>query len=141
MSTSTNTSITVEATVNAPIEKVWSSWTEPKHITQWNQASPDWHCPAAENDVRTGGSFKSTMAARDGSMSFEFGGTYTNVQHHKVIEYGMGDGRKVKVQFAAQGNTTTVTETFDAESENPVDMQRDGWQAILNNFKKHTEGL
>lgn len=106
---------------------------------QWAFASPDWHAPKAENDLRKGGKFSTTMAAKDGSFSFNFGGTYDNVQLHKLIEYTIEDGRKVKITFEKKGNDTVVTETFDAESENPVDMQRAGWQAILDNFKRYTE--
>ena len=135
------TAITVEALVKAPIDKVWSSWTDPKHITKWNQASDDWHSPHAENDLRTGGKFKTTMAAKDGSMSFDFEGVYTNVQQHKVIEYAMADGRKVSVVFSQSGNQTKVVETFDPESENPIEMQRGGWQAILDSFRKYTESI
>jgi uncharacterized protein YndB with AHSA1/START domain len=135
----TKTTITIEATINAPLEKVWSHWTEPKHITQWNQASDDWHTPFAENDLRTGGSFKSTMAAKDGSMSFDFGGVYTQVIPHKTIAYTIGDGRKVKVDFSTNGTETHVVESFEAESTNPVEMQRGGWQAILNSFKMYVE--
>jgi uncharacterized protein YndB with AHSA1/START domain len=131
--------ITVEALIKAPIDKVWKYWSEPKHIMQWCQASEDWHAPYADNDLKTNGKFKTTMAARDGSMSFDFEGVYSNVEKNKVIEYNMADGRKVKVTFAAQGEQTKVTETFDPESENPVEMQKGGWQAILDNFKKHTE--
>jgi uncharacterized protein YndB with AHSA1/START domain len=139
METSTKTSITVEATVNVPVEKAWTYWSEPRHITKWCQASDDWHAPNAENDLRTGGNFKTTMAAKDGSFSFDFGGVYTNVQPHKLIEYTIGDGRKVKIAFAASGKQTKITETFDAEQENPIEMQRGGWQSILDNFKKYTE--
>jgi uncharacterized protein YndB with AHSA1/START domain len=139
METMEKTAITVEATVNSPVEKVWTCWAEPQHITKWCQASDDWHAPKAENDLRTGGKFSTTMAAKDGSFSFDFGGEYTNVQKHKLIEYTMGDGRKVKVVFTPSGNQTRVTETFEAESENPIEMQRGGWQAILDNFKKYTE--
>jgi len=141
METITKAKITVEASIHAPIEKVWSCWSEPQHITQWCQASSDWHAPHAENDLRTGGKFKTTMAAKDGSMSFDFGGVYDNVQHHKLIEYTLADGRKVIIGFASAGKETTVTETFEAESENPIEMQRGGWQAILDNFKKYTEEL
>lgn len=139
MSTETKTSITVETTVKAPAEKVWQYFTAPEHITKWCQASDDWHAPYADNDLRNGGKFKTTMAAKDGSFSFDFGGVYTNVQKHKVIEYTLGDERKVSVIFHSNGSETKVTETFDAESTHSVDMQRDGWQAILNNFKKYTE--
>lgn len=135
------TAVTVEATVNAPVEKVWASWTEPQHITKWCQASDDWHAPHAENDVRTGGRFSTTMAAKDGSFSFDFGGQYDAVEKNKVLSYVIDDGRKVKVVFTANGNQTHIAETFETESENPVDMQRAGWQAILDTFKKYTETL
>jgi uncharacterized protein YndB with AHSA1/START domain len=141
METMDKTSITVETLVNAPIDKVWASWGEPQHITKWCQASPDWHAPHAENDLRTGGKFKTTMAAKDGSVSFDFGGVYNNVQKNKLIEYNIADGRKVKVTFASEGNKTKVVETFDPENENPIEMQRGGWQAILDSFKKYTETL
>lgn len=134
-----STSITVETTVNAPIEKVWEFWNNPDHITKWNFASPDWHTPYAENDLKVGGKFKSTMAAKDGSMSFDFGGTYTKVNKYKKIEYTIEDGRNVSIIFDALGEKTRVNETFDAESIHPIEMQRDGWQAILDNFKKYTE--
>jgi uncharacterized protein YndB with AHSA1/START domain len=135
----TPTPITIEATIKAPVEKVWTYWSEPKHITQWAFASPDWHAPYAENDARTGGKFKTTMAAKDGSFSFDFDGVYSHVEPKKVIEYGLGDGRKVKITFTAMGNETKVVEAFDPEKENPIEMQRGGWQAILDNFKKYTE--
>jgi uncharacterized protein YndB with AHSA1/START domain len=139
METIERTAITVEATVNAPVDKVWKYWNEPAHITQWCAASDDWHAPYAENDLRKDGKFKTTMAAKDGSFSFDFEGVYTKVEPNKAIEYTMSDGRKVSITFSGQGDGTHVTETFDAENENPADMQRDGWQAILNNFKTHTE--
>lgn len=139
METATNKSITVQSTVNAPVEKVWKYWSEPAHIMQWCQASDDWHSPRAENDLKTGGKFSTTMAAKDGSFSFDFGGVYDEVIEHKLIKYTMGDGRKVSVAFNAQGNATEVIETFEPESTNPEEMQRGGWQAILDNFKKYTE--
>jgi uncharacterized protein YndB with AHSA1/START domain len=139
METIEKTAITVETTVNAPVEKVWKNWNEPKHIMQWCYASDDWHTPYAENDLKTGGTFKSTMAAKDGSMSFDFGGVYSNVTKHQEIAYTIADGRKVIVVFSAQDGKTKVTETFEAEGTNPVEMQRAGWQAILDNFKKYTE--
>lgn len=139
METEQKTSITVEATINAPVEKVWKFWSEPRHITQWCAASDDWHAPYAENDLRKGGKFKTTMAAKDGSFSFDFEGVYSEVEPNKTIEYSMSDGRKVKIDFSAISNSTKVTETFEAETENPVEMQRGGWQAILDNFKKHVE--
>jgi uncharacterized protein YndB with AHSA1/START domain len=135
----TNNPITVEATVNAPVEKVWKFWSLPEHITKWTNASDDWHAPRAENDLKVGGKFSTRMEAKDGSMGFDFGGEYNEVVQDKLISYTMGDGRKVKVVFAAEGNSTKVTETFEAESQNPHDMQKGGWQAILDNFKKYVE--
>ncbi len=139
METAENTAITVETTVKAPIEKVWKYWSAPEHITKWCQASDDWHAPKAENDLRVEGKFSTTMAAKDGSVSFDFEGVYTNVEKYKTIEYAMADGRKVQIQFSSQGDETKVTETFDPENTNPIEMQRGGWQAILDNFKKHVE--
>lgn len=139
METANLTTITVEATVNAPVEKVWEFWTEPKHITQWCHASDDWHAPYAENDLTTGGKCKTTMAAKDGSFSFDFEGVYSNIEPHKTIEYTIADGRKVKIDFTGQGSATNIIETFEAETTHSVDMQRSGWQAILDNFKKYTE--
>lgn len=139
MDTSTNTTITVEATINASVEKVWKCWTDPSSITQWCQASEDWHAPSAENDLRTGGKFKTTMAAKDGSTSFDFEGIYSVVRPYSLIEYTLNDGRNVKIIFSPEGGGTRVTESFEAESIHPSEMQRAGWQAILNNFKKYTE--
>lgn len=139
METTTNSTITVEALINAPVEKVWTCWTDPSHITRWCYASDDWHAPYAENDVKTNGKFKTTMAAKDGSMSFDFEGAYTNIQKNKLIEYVMSDGRKVKITFSENSGNTKVTETFDPENTHPLEMQRAGWQAILDNFKKYTE--
>ena len=139
MDTAEKTAITIEAVVKAPVEKVWKYWSAPEHITRWAFASDDWHAPYADNDLRTDGKFKTTMAAKDGSFSFDFEGVYTNVQPHKVIEYIMSDGRSVKTKFSGDGNETKVIETFYPESENPIEMQRSGWQAILDNFKKYTE--
>ncbi len=137
--TAAKPTITVETTVQAPVEKTWQVWTLPEHIMQWNQASDDWHTPRAENDLRAGGRFLSRMEARDGSMGFDFTGSYNEVRPHEYIEYTMDDGRKVKVHFMAEGNSTRVVETFEAEQEHSEDMQRSGWQAILNNFKQHAE--
>jgi uncharacterized protein YndB with AHSA1/START domain len=131
--------IKIETLVNAPINTVWSAWTKPEHITQWNFASDDWHCPKAENDVRKNGKFSSTMAAKDGSFSFDFGGTHANVEEFKFIESVMGDGRKMKVTFIQDGSNTKVIEEFEPESQHPVDFQKAGWQSILDNFKKYTE--
>jgi len=139
METKNTPSITVQALINAPTKKVWEFWTEPQHITQWTFASGDWHAPYADNDLRIDGKFKTTMAAKDGSMSFDFEGVYTDVQTYKLIEYVLGDGRKVSISFESEDNVTTVTETFDPESENSTELQRGGWQAILDNFKKYVE--
>jgi uncharacterized protein YndB with AHSA1/START domain len=133
--------ITVQSNINAPIKKVWECWTGPIHITQWNNASDDWHTPYAENDLRTGGKFKSTMAAKDGSMSFDFEGEYTLVELNKAIKYVLADGRKVEVYFAETQNGVEVIESFDPETVNPEEMQRGGWQAILDNFKKYVESI
>ncbi|TGD56706.1 SRPBCC family protein [Flavobacterium humi] len=139
MTTTEKTPITVVATINATVEKVWTFWTSPQHITQWNNASDDWHTPKAENDLRKGGNFSTRMEAKDGSFGFDFEGVYTDIKLNELIAYTMGDGRKVHILFESDGNRTTVTETFEAEDTNPVEMQRGGWQAILDNFKKYTE--
>lgn len=139
METKELTAITVQTMINAPVEKVWKYWSGPEHITQWCQASDDWHAPYADNDLRDGGKFRTTMAAKDGSFSFEFEGVYTRVREHEFIAYTMADGRKVSVQFEPQGKQTKVIETFDPESENSLEMQQQGWQAILDNFKKYVE--
>lgn len=135
----TRTQITVSTTVNAPVAKVWQCWTTPADIMVWNTASPDWHTTYAENDLQVGGKFISTMAAKDGSFSFDFGGIYDAVTEHALIAYTMGDGRKATTTFQANGDSTLVTTVFDAENENPVEMQRGGWQAIMDNFKRYTE--
>ena len=139
METTAKTKITIASTVNAPVEKVWNLWSAPEHITKWCAASDDWHTPRAENDLRTGGAFSSRMEAKDGSFGFDFGGVYDNVKTNELIEYTIGDGRKVITHFTPEGNGTTITQTFEAENENPVEMQRTGWQAILDSFKKYTE--
>ena len=139
METTTKTEITVANTVNAPVEKVWKFWTGPEHITQWNNASDDWHTPFAENDLRVGGKFLSRMEAKDGSYGFDFAGVYDEVKTNELIAYTIGDGRKVKVIFTPSGNQTKLTTTFEAEDINSIEMQRGGWQAILDSFKKYTE--
>ncbi len=132
--------VSVEAIMEAPMAKVWKAWTTPADIMQWNNASPDWHTPRAENDLRTGGSFSSRMEAKDGSFGFDFGGVYDQVVEHKIIAYTMSDGRKVEVHFTEmEDGKTHVFETFDAEGTNPVEMQMAGWQAILDNFKRYVE--
>ena len=132
--------VTVETTILAGMEKVWDYWTLPDHITKWNFASDDWHCPKAENDLRVGGRTVSRMEAKDGSFGFDFEAIYDEVVNHKKISYTMTDGRKASTNFEDLGGETRVTTTFDAESENPVEMQKQGWQAIMNNFKKYVEG-
>ena len=131
--------ITVQSNINAPIKKVWECWTSPEHITKWCFASDDWHTPYADNDLRVGGKFKSTMAAKDGSMSFDFEGEYTLVEQNKVINYVMADGRKVEVSFEETPIGIYLIESFDPEKVNPEEMQQQGWQAILDNFKKYVE--
>lgn len=139
MSTKEKTEITVSVTVNAPIQKVWQLWTLPEHIMKWNFASEDWHAPKAENDLQVGGKFLSRMEAKDGSFGFDFWGVYDDIKENELIAYTMGDGRKAKISFINEGNTTKVIETFEAESENSIELQQGGWQAILNNFKKYSE--
>jgi len=131
--------ITITTTVLAPAEKVWERWTVPEHIIKWNNASDDWHTTHAENDLRIGGKFLSRMEAKDGSLGFDFIGIYDLVKENKLLEYTLGDGRKVIIVFTGIGNTTNIVETFEAESENSIEMQRSGWQAILENFKKYAE--
>lgn len=131
--------ISVKTEVNAPVEKVWKYWTEPNHITQWNFASPDWHSPAAKNDLRENGKFSYRMEAKDGSHGFDFEGVYDKVEPHKQISYTLDDGRKTNVYFRKNGNSTLVEETFDADKSHSAEMQRSGWQAILDNFKVHVE--
>jgi uncharacterized protein YndB with AHSA1/START domain len=136
-----STPITIKTTVSKPISKVWECWTMPEHITKWSFASDDWECPKAENDLKVGGKFSSTMAAKDGSVSFDFEGIYTEVKENEKIAYVLADERKIEVLFKKIDGGVEITETFDPENENPREMQQGGWQAILNNFKKHCEGL
>ncbi len=137
----TKNKITIETIVNAPVEKVWESWTNPKHITQWNNASEDWHTTKAENDLRVGGKFMARMEAKDGSFGFDFGGKYDEVRPFHLIEYTIEEGRKVKIIFSGNGNKTKVVETFETENTNTLEQQRSGWKSILDNFKKHTESI
>lgn len=133
--------ILVKRIINVPVEKVWQYWTEPEHIKKWNSASEDWHTTFAENDLRVGGKFLSRMEAKDGSVGFDFGGIYDEVKLYEVIESTLGDNRKVKITFVGKEEYTEVTESFEAEDINSIEMQQAGWQAILDNFKKYTEEL
>lgn len=133
--------ITVKCTIDAPIEQVWKLWTTPEHIVKWNTASQDWHTPYAENDLRVGGKFKFTMASKDGTISFDFEGEYTKVENNSLIEYKMADGRNVDIYFIGLEGGVEIIESFDPENENSEEMQRDGWQAILDNFKNYAESL
>jgi uncharacterized protein YndB with AHSA1/START domain len=131
--------ITVQNTINASIDKVWEFWTQPEHIKNWSFASAEWHTPYAENDLKEGGKFKSTMAAKDGSMSFDFGGEYTLVEKHKAIEYVLEDGRKVEITFTETPEGVEIIQSFDPETQNSDEMQQGGWNAILDNFKSYVE--
>jgi uncharacterized protein YndB with AHSA1/START domain len=133
------TVITVTAKIYVPVEKVWNLWTDPNHITNWNNASEDWHTTRAENDLRTGGKFLSRMEAKDGSMGFDFIGVYSLVDPLKKIAYTMEDGRKAEITFSENGGVTDISESFEAEDMNAIELQEAGWQSILNNFKKYAE--
>lgn len=133
------TPVIIAATINGSPEKVWHYWTEPDHITKWNQATDDWHCPEAENDLRTGGKYRARMEAKDGSIGFDLEAIYDEVINLKKITYTMSDGRQVTTTFEDLGDKTKITTAFEAEQDNPVEMQRDGWQAILNSFKEYAE--
>jgi uncharacterized protein YndB with AHSA1/START domain len=130
--------ISVETIVAAPIDKVWHAYTTPADIMQWNAASDDWHTTAATVDLRAGGAFSSRMEAKDGSMGFDFTGTYTKIVECKLIEYSFGD-RGAQIEFNDGPDGVTVCVTFDSESTHPIEQQREGWQAILNNFARHVE--
>jgi len=131
--------IHIETKIHKPIAEVWEFWTNPKHIVNWNFANEDWHCPKAENDLQKGGKFSSTMASKDGKMSFDFGGIYTKIINHKLIAYSLEDGRKVEVKFTEDVTETVVENIFEPEKTNPKAMQKAGWQAVLNNFKNYVE--
>tara|TARA_R110002020_G_scaffold375008_2_gene586265 strand:+ start:2941 stop:3360 length:420 start_codon:yes stop_codon:yes gene_type:complete len=131
--------IEVKTNINAGLDKVWEYWTAPKHIEKWNNASDDWITPKAENDLNKGGRFVYRMEAKDGSFGFDFGGTYTEVKTNEFLAYILDDDRKVTVKFEEKNDKIELTETFEPENQNPTQMQKDGWQAILDNFKKYTE--
>lgn len=134
-----NSVITVATSVEKPVAEVWNFWTSPEHIVHWNNASEDWHTPFAENDLKPGGKFLSRMEAKDGSFGFDFWGVYDLVIENECIEYTLGDDRKVKINLSEMDGHTEITESFEAENVNSLDLQRNGWQAILNNFKKYCE--
>jgi|SRR5690606_477599 len=131
--------LNVKTTIQAPVEKVWQAYNEPGHIVNWNFASEDWHCPAAESDLKPGGKYKARMEAKDGSFGFDFEAVYDEVINHQKIAYTMPDGRKAVTDFETSGSSTVISTTFDSEDQNPMEMQQEGWQAILNNFKKYVE--
>lgn len=131
--------IIIQTTVKAPVNQVWKFWTDPRHIVKWSHASDDWHTTSAENDLRVGGKFTSRMEAKDGSYGFDFGGTYDEVETHKRIAYTMSDDRKVETDFKVTRSETEIVQIFDPESQNSVEMQQQGWQAILDNFRKYVE--
>jgi uncharacterized protein YndB with AHSA1/START domain len=139
METTGKTVITVKTSVNTSIEEAWKLWTLPEHIVKWNFASDDWHSPKAENDLRIGGKFNFRMEAKDGSFGFDFGGVYDEVVINERINYTIGDERKVEIIFSSEKGHTEITETFEAEDQNPAGMQEAGWQAILDNYKKYAE--
>lgn len=133
--------ITVDTIISAPLEKVWNNWITPEAVMKWNHASDDWYCPKATNDFKPGGNFSYTMSSTDDKQSFDFAGMYTKIEPQKEIETKLGDGRVVNVSFeAVDDNNTIITETFETEETNSVDLQRSGWQSILDNFKKYCEG-
>jgi len=131
--------ITTQSTINQTVSLVWEYWSKPEHIVNWNFASDDWHCPAAKNDFKVGGKFSYTMAAKDGSFSFDLPGTYDLIVERAKIEYTLDDARKVWIEFSENGSETVIVQKFEAENENPPELQQTGWQAILNNFKKYCE--
>lgn len=133
------TQITVQTIIHAPLIKVWQCWTQNEHIINWNFASAEWYCPKAENNLLVGGEFHYIMSSKDNTMSFDFWGTYTQIENEKRIEILLGDGRKMTVLFELTPSGVIVTEHFDPENQNPVELQQTGWQMILNNFKNYTE--
>jgi uncharacterized protein YndB with AHSA1/START domain len=133
--------ITIATLIDAPNDRVWTAYTTPSHITRWNFASDDWCCPNAEVDVEVGGVYKARMEAKDGSIGFDFEAVYEEVAPNTALTLAMSDGRKARTTFEPVGTGTKVTIVFDAEDQNPIEMQRDGWQAILNNFKSHVENM
>ena len=134
-------SVTIQATVNTSPEKVWIYWTSPEHIVNWNSASDDWHCPSAKNDLREGGRFSYRMESRDGRQGFDFSGTYDEIKPNQRIHYTLDDGRRVLTTFREKDGKTDIVSVFEAENTFPVEVQKDGWQAILDAFKNYVEGM
>lgn len=131
--------VVVETVVHKYVEQVWEFWTTPEHISNWNFATPEWHCPSAEHDLKVGGKLKYHMAAKDGSMAFDYEATFTKIIPNEHLEYRLDDGRNVSIKFLAEVGFTKVIESFEVEDENSIEMQRQGWQAILDNFKRYAE--
>ncbi len=134
-----STAIKIQTTVSKDPQTTWDCYTLPEHIVNWNFASEDWHCPEAENEMTVGGKYRARMEAKDGSFGFDFEGVYQHIKPGESFGYQLEDGRNIEVIFKPQGDSTEVTVTFDADEQNPIDMQRNGWQAILDNFQKYTE--
>lgn len=133
--------IKITSMIHVRVETVWNAYTSAEDVQQWNHASDDWHCTAATNDLRIGGKFNYRMEAKDGSFGFDFEGEYTKLEPFRKIAYKMGDGRHAEINFLAQDDHTDIVVLFDPEQTNPIEMQRDGWQAILNNFKAYVERI
>jgi uncharacterized protein YndB with AHSA1/START domain len=141
METAQKTKITIQASIKAPVNKVWDIWTSPADIVKWSTPSPDWHTVRATHDLKEGGTFTYRMEAKDGSFGFDFGGVFDVLRKNELIEYTIGDGRKVVIHFTSGGENTEVVQTFEAEDQNPAEMQRAGWQAILDSFKRYVESV
>jgi len=139
MKSEEKTVISVQVVVNKPIEMVWNSWTMPEHIINWNFASDDWFCPQADNSLAVGDKFSYRMESKDGEMGFDFWGVYNQIIKNEIIDCTLGDGRRLHITFSEVDNQTTINEKFEAENENSIELQKTGWQAILDNFKKYTE--
>ena len=141
MTTGSKTTVTIQTIINCPVEEAWKKWTSPDYVMRWNAASDDWHCPRAENNLTVGGKFSYRMEAKDGSAGFDFWGIYTVIVPHELIEFTLGDNRIVKIEFSEQKGATRIIESFEVEDVNSLELQRNGWQAILDNFKKIAENV
>ena len=133
--------ITVSILTTIPLDKAWDLWTLPEHIVNWNFASEDWCAPNATNDLKIGGTFSYRMEAKDGSFGFDLKGTYIAIKPMELIEYNLEDNRKVYIHFESKNNETHIIQTFEAENQNPIELQQNGWQAIMNNYKIYAENL